>query len=187
MLAALQKYQPRVLILMMSGVFLILAAAMFSGVLWPQIKLNKQTLEERTMLHRISMNTEELERQLQALSEDVDSLSHQIHGDMVDLPEKQLEAFVIGRLQGISTRNDVRLMSVQPHGGESVNIFREALFDVTITGDYFDLFNWLQDLSRELGFVVVKRYTIAPLGPQEERPMLHVSMTIVSYRRVENG
>jgi hypothetical protein len=100
------------------------------------------------------------------------------------LPDKQLEAFVIGRLQGISWRNHVELRGVKPGKGEVVRIFREVLFDVEVSGDYFDLFAWLQELRRELGFVVVKQFAIRPLERDKENPRLSVKLSIVSYRRV---
>jgi hypothetical protein len=113
----------------------------------------------------------------------VEILSRTLHGDMANLPDKQLEAFIIERLQEISWRNQVELVSVKPRRGQVVPLFREVLFDVEITGDYFDLFAWLQSLAKELGFVVVKQYVIRPIDSDKESPRLSVNLTIVSYRQ----
>ncbi|MDH3871745.1 MAG: hypothetical protein OEU44_05990, partial [Gammaproteobacteria bacterium] len=64
--------------------------------------------------------------------------------------------------------------------------FEEALFEVEISGDYFDLYNWLQDLGEDLGFVVVKHFKLRPLDQNETSPRLNAKLTIVSYRE-ESG
>lgn len=184
---AIEKMEPRMIVLAMVGVVALTVAVSFKWMMWPQARLYQQSIKERTLLERASTAGGDLAQQLATLEQDVQTLDRRIHGDMANLPEKQLEAFVIGRLQRISTRNNVQLMSVRPRSGESVKMFREALFEINVTGTYFDLFDWLRDLSGELGFVVVRQYAIAPLGDDPANPLLNVSMTVVSYRQADNG
>ena len=179
----LNRLEPRTMVLAMVSFVLLLAAVLFSYVLMPEVKTYKKSLNDRTALERVAQRGDALEQELATLKVDVEQLSRKLHGDMANLPDRQLEAFIIGRLQGISWRNKVELISVKPRKGRVVQIFREILFDVEVSGDYFDLFDWLQSLASELGFVVVKQYVMRPLDSSKENPRLSVNLTIVSYRK----
>ena len=110
-------------------------------------------------------------------------LEQTLNGDASNLPAKQMEAFVIGRLQTISWRNDVVLVSVRPREGTPLNQFRELIFDVELEGDYFDFFDWLRDIGEELGFVVVKRFEISKSNRSgAEKAPLEVDLTMAAYR-----
>ena len=181
--ALLGRMEPRTLVIGMASVVLLLAAALFSYVLMPELKAYRKSNNDRIVLERVSESGGVLAKQLPVLKEEVERLGRKLHGDMANLPDKQLESFIMGRLQGISWRNQVELVSVKPRKGQVVQIFREILFDVEITGDYFDLFTWLQSLAKELGFVVVKQFVIRPLDSGKESPRLSAKLTIVSYRK----
>ena len=182
--ARLQNLDPRMVRLLMVSAATVLAVALFTYVIWPEVKAYRSAVNDRTTLERVAEKGEALEQEIASMQLDVEAIGHQLHGDMVNLPDKQLEAFVIGRLQGISWRNNVELRGVKPGKGEVVRIFREVLFDVEVSSDYFDLFAWLQELRKELGFVVVKQFVIRPLERDKDNPRLSVKLTIVSYRRV---
>jgi hypothetical protein len=182
--ARLKNLEPRVVRLLMVSAATVLAVALFTYVIWPQVKAYRSATNDRTTLERVAEKGEALEPKVASMQHEVETIGHQLHGDMVDLPDKQLEAFVIGRLQGISWRNNVELRGVKPGKGAVVQIFREVLFDVEVSGDYFDLFAWLQELRKELGFVVVKQFFMRPLERDKDNPRLSVKLTIVSYRRV---
>ena len=179
----LNTVEPRIIRLLMISAVLLSAAALFSYVLLPDLKAYRQALKERSTLQKVAAGGDALERQLTELGQAVDQLGRQLHGDMADLPDKQLEAFVIGRLQNISWRNGMELVSVKPRKGQVVQIFREMLFDVQVSGSYFNLFNWLQGLAEEQGFVVVEHYRIEPQDATQEDPRLSINLTIVSYRK----
>ncbi len=178
----LDKLDARQLRLLVSCGFALLIAALFSYVLLPQIKLHKQGLESRSVLEAAARQGQEVSLQLENLRGDVEALNKRLHGDMANLPEQQLEAFVIGRLQGISWRNNVELLSIEPAKGESVQMFNESLFKVTISGDYRDLYAWLGNINEELGFVVIKEYEMRPVEDVAENAQLSVGLTIASYR-----
>ena len=179
----LKKIQPRTVVFGMVSALLLLSGGAFAHVLMPAYKAYVKSVRDRAALE-VSVNEENaLNEELVALGREVEELSHTLHGDMANLPEKQLEAFIIGRLQRISWKNRIELLSVEPRKGDVVHTFREALFDVEINGDYFDLFAWLQSLEKELGFVVVKQYILRPLESGKESPRLSARLTIVSYRK----
>jgi hypothetical protein len=106
---------------------------------------------------------------------------------MVNTPENEMESFIIGRLQTISWSNNIELLRVTPGNGTTVRMFEEVLFDVVIAGDYFDIYNWLQSLDDELGFVVVKQFDLRPVPGNMDDGRLNANFTIVSYREASDA
>ena len=184
MKALLQKTEPKVLMLSMGGIVLLLAVGLFYSLVWPQVKEYRAGVSARGTLETVAKTSDRLELLLKTVDQQVESLGRQLHGDMMNLPDKQLEGFIIGRLQEISWRHQVELVGVRPSKGNIVRIFQELLFDVEVSGDYFELFDWLREIGKELGFVVIKQYSIRPLDPNESQPRLSVKLTMVSYRKV---
>ncbi|MGD8615468.1 MAG: type 4a pilus biogenesis protein PilO [Gammaproteobacteria bacterium] len=181
--ALLEKIRPRTVMIGMVSVLLLVSGGAFAYVLVPAYKTYLKSEREQAALEMAVESGNALQKELVALRQDVEDLSRTLHGDMANLPEKELEAFILGRLQRISWENRIELVSVKPRKGAVVQTFRELLFDVEINGHYFDLFAWLQDLARELGFVVVKQYILRPLESGKESPRLSARLTIVSYRK----
>ncbi len=101
---------------------------------------------------------------------------------MANLPLKQVESYVIGKLQKISWRNDVDLVSVRPATGERVQIFDEVLFNIELIGEYDDIYRWLWDAKNELGFVVVKEYAMRRRDNIDDNPRLLTTVSLASYR-----
>ena len=172
--------------LLAGGSLLLLAALLFSYVLLPEIKVYRASLGSRTVLEDIAGQGQAVSQQLENLAAEVEALEKQLHGDMANLPEKQLESFVIGRLQAISWRSNVELVSIEPSAGETIDVFQESLFKVEVSGAYFDLFDWLGEISGDLGFVVIKEYAMRPTEDVAKDPNLVVNLTIASYRLTES-
>ena len=164
------------------GTLLLLVTALFIYVLLPQLKAYKTAADSRAVLVSAASEGREVGAQLESLRLEVTDLQKQLHGDMANLPPEEMEAYIIGRLQDVSWRNDVELVSVKPGAGERVQIFTESLFQVELVGSYFDLYAWLGDVAEELGFVVVKEYEMKPQQDVPEDPVLNVRLTLESYR-----
>jgi len=183
MMPYLENAQPRVVAIMIIGIVSLVLLSEFTYLLWPQVKSYRQLDASYTMLEQATSNNESLTSQLQRIEIEVNDLSHQLHGDMAQLPVKQMESFVIGRLQKVSWETDVELVSVQPGSGGQVQNFREQLFEVKLSAHYHDFFEWLQIINDELGYIVVKKFEIRPDDRDElENPRLSLVLTLVSYR-----
>lgn len=178
----LERLDPRSLNLLFGGITLVIAVALFSYLLWPQFKAYRAAVESRDSLQSVVANDNRLVETLSALRSEVRALRQSLHGDLAALPTKEMQGYIIGRLQGISWRNSVEFLGMQPRQGEPIETFQEILFDVQLLGDYFDLYNWLRDASKELGFVVIKQYRMAPVRPDDEDALLGVKMTMAVYR-----
>ena len=182
----LDKLDVRQQQLLAGGSLLLLVALLFSYLLLPEIKTYRTGLESRIVLEDIADQGQAVSQQLENLATEVEALKTQLHGDMANLPEKQLESFVIGRLQAISWRNNVELVSIAPSAGETVQVFQESLFRIELSGSYFDLFDWLGEIGGDLGFVVIKEYAMRPAEDVAADPDLTVNLTIASYRLTES-
>ena len=165
----------------LGGLLLLGAALVVYGVL-PNVKAYRAATETRDVLRQANVAGGSIKEQLTELRQDIARLETQLHGDTANLPEKQLEAFVIGRLQSISWDNRVELVGVQPGQGEQIQTFNENLFEIELTGSYGGLFAWLRDVAAQLGFVVIKEYEMRPAEAVAENPRLHVELTLASYR-----
>lgn len=182
-----ENAQPRVVAMMLIGIVLLVALIEVTYLLWPQIKIYRELSSSHQVLQQAVSSNDSLNNQLQKIDSEVKDLSRQLHGDMAQLPVKQMESFVIGRLQKVSWATDVELMSVQPGRGRQVQNFRERLFEVKLNARYHDFFEWLQIVNQELGYIVVKKFEINPNDRDAiENPKLELALTLVSYRMEQN-
>lgn len=183
----LDNAEPRTIAMLLIGIVLLLVAAEASLLLVPQIRNYVELDRSFQTLNQAANSGQSISNQLQDTQLEVEKLSRRLHGDMARLPEKQMESFIIGRLQRVSWETDVELVSVQPGIGKQVQNFSESLFDVRLTADYFSFFDWLQTINEELGFIVVKIFEITPApGKADDNPKLTIQLTLVSYRVTDN-
>jgi len=71
---------------------------------------------------------------------------------------------------------------IEPGQASKIFNFRELLFNVELEGNYFSLFQWLYQLEKELGPIVIKHFDIQVNPATKQRKM---SLVIASYRYLE--
>jgi hypothetical protein len=182
MLPALEKLDAREFRLALLGIGLVVTSIAISAAFLPKVKEYRAAARAVTVLEEAKENTADLEQQLEERYAKIEDLKFQLHGDMANLPLKQVESYVIGRLQKISWRNDVDLVSVEPALGQQVQIFSEMLFNIELIGEYDDIYRWLWDAKNELGFVVVKEYAMSRRDNVDDNPKLLAEVSLASYR-----
>ena len=94
----LDKLDARQQVMLAGGGVLLLVAAIFSYVLLPQIKAYRSGLQARAVLADVAEQGLAVTQQLESLGLELEVLKKELHGDTANLPEEQLESFVIGRL-----------------------------------------------------------------------------------------
>jgi len=181
----LKNIKLRELRLALLGVGAILSVAVAVMILLPQIKSSRAAAHQVAVLEEAAQDGSELERHLQERYEKIDDLRFRLYGDMANLPARQVEAYIIGRLQRISWNNNVELVSVEPGTGERVQIFQEILFEVQLSGQYEDLYRWLWEARNDLGYVVVKEYGLERQDNDDNEPLLTANLSLASYRAVQ--
>ena len=181
----LNKISERELKLLMLGVGATILALLVTTLVVPNVKSMQTARKEIQLLEATSRDGRKLEQQLEQQHESIAELRYQLDGDMANLPVRQVEAYIIGRLQRVSWDNDIELLSVEPATGERIKIFQELLFNVQLAGRYEDLYRWLLEMREDLGYVVVKEYRLTRAGADDEDPRLMASLSLASYRAVE--
>ena len=120
-----------------------------------------------------------LSRELERIQSEIDFLAKRLQGQTPHLSNSEMVAHVINGLDVISSKHTVRFMGLRPAAPGSVKYFEELPFSIEVSGSYFSLFDWLQEVEKELGPMVVKKINIEPIrGNREQRMRLNM----VSYR-----
>lgn len=178
----LNKLDNRQLAFIGLSVTILVLAALVTYGFWPKAQELRSFIENRNVMTQMALNEASTEIEIVRLSDELKTLRQRLQGDMANLPLREMEAFIIGRLQSISWRNDITLVGVEPAIGDSVEMYREVLFRVELSGDYFDLLEWLADVSAELGFVVIKEFQLNVGEANPDNPRLTTRLLIAAYR-----
>ncbi len=181
----LRKISLRELRLAMLGLGAIVTVAVAAAMLIPSIKAATAASKQVSILEAAAQDGGELDRHLQEQHARIEELQYRLHGDMANLPVRQVESYIIGQLQRVSWNNDVDLVSVEPSTGERVQIFQEMLFNVRLVGQYDDLYRWLWETRNDLGYVVVKEYNLERHDSDDDEPFLTAKLSLASYRAVQ--
>ena len=183
--AVLIRFGRREFLLILSMAVLSITALLFTFLVLPPLKTYLQISKTESSLSNVVIDGQELNSQLDQFRQDIELLERRLHGDMASLPEKEIEAHIVGKLQQISWQNNVQLIGVEPSAGDTVESFHEILFRVTLAGDYPDLYRWLREVSDELGFVLIKQYEMQTLDDVAKNPLLTVKLTMSTYRTLK--
>jgi hypothetical protein len=182
MIAAIDKLGIREFRMLLLGAGLVITAIAIAALLLPGAKAYRAAGSAVAVLDIVNEDNANLEQQLQERRVKIDDLEFRLNGDMANLPLKQIESYVIGRLQSISWRNKVDLISVEPAAGQQVQTFSEILFNIELIGEYEDIYRWLWDAKNELGFVIVKEYSMRRRDNIDDNPQLLTVISLASYR-----
>lgn len=185
MLAALNRFDKREFALALAVIVFAVVALLFTYLIMPKIKTFQGVSTTEVTLKKVVESGDLLDTKLAQLQGDIDSLQRRLHGDMASLPEKEIEAYVVGKLQRMSWQNNVQLVGIEPSDGATIESFHEILFRVSLAGDYFDMYQWLREVSSELGFVLIKQYEMKPLDNLAQQPRLSVTLTMATYRALQ--
>lgn len=168
---------------LLASVVLLAVVTVVSFILIPNVKAYAAANKASADHPVLPGDSKDLPALLVQRDRTITERTQMLHGDMANLPIREIEAFVIDRLQGIAWNHDVVLQGVKPTSGDTIEAFREILFKLEISGRYEDLFAWLHELRNELGFTVIKEYKMDRVTQTTTDPVLRVQLTIASYRK----
>ncbi len=171
--------------MILSLLMLVVFAALTVYGVVPKYKAWVKSNHSYELLSNAAGSTVDLNEQINKMDSELKELQHKLNGDSASLPFKQFESHVIGQLQEVAWQHNVQLASITPRRGDRVDMFREMLFEVDISGDYFDIHRLLKEFRNKLGFVVVKQFDLKP-GNDSAKKWLDVSLTLASYRVEKN-
>lgn len=115
----------------------------------------------------------------------IKGLQLQLHGEAGEIPVNEMEAYLLGRLQELAWDAGVELVSVRPGLAKRIMAFEEISFKVEVSGEYRNLYQWLNKIGDTLGFMLVSNYEIRLSGRKSGQTDLKMQVTIVFYRAVD--
>lgn len=183
--ALLSQMNSRTFLLSIVGVITIIFVIAVTYLIMPEVKSYRLLSSDLGLLRGLVINKSSVTTEINNLEGKVTEAKRRLKGDMANLPEKEMEAYIIGVLQNISWDNDINLMGVKPSKGSEIHIFQEVLFNVKISGDYFDLYNWFIEIRENLGFIVIKQLNLSPMRTSESDVPLLMDLTIASYKSIK--
>jgi Tfp pilus assembly protein PilO len=114
-----------------------------------------------------------------ALEEELEQLRKRLYGGPADLPIEKTESYIIDRLDRISGRHGIELVSVKPGEAKEVLMFDEFLYEVEVKGDFFALVAWLREVEEDLRPMVLNQFN---LKPEAKREAVAMKLRLASYR-----
>lgn len=118
---------------------------------------------------------------LAPLEQEIARYERELLGDMHGIPLKQLEAHIIGALQHNVWSSEVDLLTIEPQENSSAAPHEEIAFRLEISGTYFNLADWMEQVNQQLGFVVIKEYTFVGKRDAPD-PILNARVLLAAYR-----
>ncbi len=182
MVTALRRFDRREFFLILTIMVFTVTTLVFTYLVFPKIKIYLAVAKTETVLNKVVDSGAPLDNEINGLRRDIDLLQRRLHGDMASLPVKEIEAYVVGKLQQISWQNDIQLVGIEPSAGATIATFHEILFRVTLAGEHLNMYRWLREVSSELGFVLVKKFAMQPMEDRAQNPRLSVELTMATYR-----
>lgn len=164
------------------GAMIVLLALLGRTTIVPQWREYTAMQESVRVLRQEMTTVAALEGGLLGLRAEVERLEHQLHGEASGLPVREVESFVLARLQDISWRQDMLLVGIRPGETRDVAGFKELLFEVELRGGYYGLTRWLDEATRDLGFVAIQRFDVSTVPADGPDPVLFVRLTLAAYR-----
>lgn len=178
----LGRLDPKRVPLLAGGVTMLVLAALLIYVILPQYRGWQAAASERHTLELSVQAAASVSAEHRRLVAELEDLENALNGDAERMPQQALEAFIIGRLQELSWRRDIELVSVQPRPPASLGAIEETSFELELAGGYTNLRAWLGDMTAELGFVTVRQLALTPQEQEGQDPRLHAALILSAYR-----
>ncbi|WP_372758354.1 GspMb/PilO family protein [Litorivivens sp.] len=177
-----EHVEPRSLRLLLSGLLLLMVTALVVYVIKPQITAYNALARSNASLNQAIAYGPDLETQIQSRYVTMADLEAQLFGTAGAVSADKIESHIVGALQNISWQYGVTLEGVKPMPTKRITIFDEIPFEVSLRGDYFSLFSWLQAVNQQLGFIVVDHFEVASSGRAATDPNLIMTLRMANYR-----
>ncbi|MEM6639649.1 MAG: type 4a pilus biogenesis protein PilO [Pseudomonadota bacterium] len=183
--AALLNGPRRQFVLLVVGAALLIIAALASFVLAPQMR--RLAAAQKDAPESVASSGRTVADQLSDQDAVLVALSQRLDGGNGVAP-KQLEAYLVDRLQATAAQRSLEITGLRPTRGQTVDAFREVGVQLAVQGDYVNIARWLDAISLGDDAVVLKELRInrAPVTPDDpsstDNPGLEAELTLASYQ-----
>jgi len=173
----------RVMCLSLASILLLAGLASYLYLYKKPLSEYGRLKQSHILLQSKTENKFRVQADIGRLEKELKGIQQELHGDTPALSVNALVAYAIEKIDIISARHKVQFVSVKPGTSKQVYQFEEVPFVVEVAGDYSNLYEWLYNLEKELGPMVVKQYA---LKPDARTKKLTMELEMVSYRPLEN-
>ena len=181
----LMEVEPRSLGLILLLLSLLVTTAIALYMIKPQYQRFNETSNSFEMLNSQIDDQAQLQRAIDTERNQIKEMQLRLHGEAGDMPVNEMEAYLVGRLQGLAWAAGIELAGVRPGQAKRIMEFEEISFKVDVTGEYRDLYDWLNKIGDKLGFMLVSNYEISLAGRKSNETPLKMNVTIVFYRAAD--
>lgn len=181
----LMEIEPKALTLILLLISLLIVVVMTLYMVKPQYHSFSEKSHSLEMLNSQIDDQAQLQQAIDNEHKHIKELQLQLHGEAGDMPVNEIEAYLVGRLQGLAWDAGIELAGVRPGQAKRIMEFEEISFKVDVTGEYRKLYRWLNMIGDTLGFMLVSNYEIGLIGRGSEQPQLKMNVTIVFYRAAD--
>jgi Tfp pilus assembly protein PilO len=181
----LSEVEPRSLAMILMLVSFVFATAIALYMVKPQYQHFSESSNSFAMLNGQIDDQAQLQRAIDTERNKIREMQLKLHGEAGDMPVNEMEAYLVGRLQGLAWAAGIELAGVRPGQAKRIMEFEEVSFKVDVTGEYRDLYDWLNKIGDKLGFMLVSNYEISLAGKISNATPLKMNVTIVFYRAVD--
>ena len=181
----LAEVEPRSLGLILLLIGFVSATAMMLYVVKPQYQRFDESSASYEMLNGQIDDQAQLQRAIDDQRKKIQDMQLQLHGEAGDMPVNEMEAYLVGRLQELAWESGIELAGVRPGPAKRIMEFEELSFKVEVSGEYRDLYDWLNRIGDKLGFMLVSSYEISVVNRKSIETPLKANVTIVFYRATD--
>jgi len=178
----LLEVEPRSLGMILIATGLLIAVAVSLYMIKPQYLSFDDKSASFEMLQSQIDDQAQLQQVIDEERKKIRSLQLQLHGEAGELPVNEIESYLVGRLQGLAWDAGIELSGVRPGQAKRIMEFEEISFKVEVTGEYRNLYQWLNKIGDTLGFMLVSNYEISTMSRRGDQTDLKMQVTIVFYR-----
>lgn len=176
----LQKRRYWCSIFVLMGVFSVMAAWKFG---YQEMFEQRERLRSAYTGYQQQVVAQEsnlsVESSLQTAANEVGEIRQKLLFQSEERNSAEIIPFVVKVLDEISARHDVTLDGVKPLAPQVVLMLEERPFDITIRGDYKDLFEWVLEAEESLSPMSIKSFQLNPGGRDTD---VEMRLRVVSYR-----
>lgn len=123
---------------------------------------------------RVSVNNS-----LQSATDDISNIKQQLLFQSEERNSAEMIPFVVKALDEISAKHHVVLQGVKPLAAKIVLMLEERPFDITIRGDYKNLYDWVVEAEKSLSPMAIQSFQLVSRG---RGAGIEMRLRVASYR-----
>ena len=177
-----KNLEPRMIYLLMLASCCLFALFSYLYLFKIPLKQYRQLQQDRILLEAKTENSSGLTADIASLEAEIARLKRKLQGENPPTMVREMVAHTIAQLDAISANRAISLRGVKPENIQQTGMFNELPFAIEVAGGYAHLYEWLLDVERQFGSMVIEQFDIHPGSGADD---LQMKMRLVSYQPME--